>query len=137
MIILLKPAFQNFHVVGDGLRQERPAAPRPGDFRRPRSIRASVVDGPLGQKLDLLLSSLGGVQDLSHHPAARPLVFGPDLLMPPEVVKVESAVLAREAGTYKLGAGGRFVVSAATPAGRPALRGRPRGPGGARRRQPR
>ncbi len=60
-------------------------------------------------------------------PQLARFVFGPDLPMssiPPEVVKVDPAVLAREAGTYKLAAGGRFVVSAAaTPvgAGRSAL----------------
>lgn len=62
-------------------------------------------------------------------PQLARFVFGPDLEMPPEVVRVEPAVLAREAGTYKLPGGGRFVVSAATgPAGRPALRIAPEGP---------
>jgi CubicO group peptidase (beta-lactamase class C family) len=55
-------------------------------------------------------------------PQLARFVFGPDLQMPPEVVRVEPAVLAREAGAYKLPGGGRFVVSAAAaPAGRPAL----------------
>jgi len=57
-------------------------------------------------------------------PQLARFVFGPDLPIPPEVVKLDPAVLARDAGTYKLSAGGRFLVSAAaTPVGggRPAL----------------
>lgn len=72
----------------------------------------------------IISSSRSDFSSIPTLPMVSRLVFGEDVQMPPELVKMEAKALERYLGSYALPSGGRLTVAAA-----PATTGDPRYPG--------